>query len=269
MNQQEFINKIWDFYRANKRNFAWRDNPTPYNVFVSEIMLQQTQTFRIIDKFELFISIFPDFKTLAEAHFVDVLRCWKGLGYNRRAKFIQQAAQIIYTQHNAQLPNTPEELVKLPGIGPATACSIPTFAFNQPTVFIETNIRAVFIHEFFPNQENISDAQLMPLIKNTVDLQNPREWYYALMDYGVFLKKTHKNPSRKSKHHVTQSKFEGSGRQLRGKILELLLAQSYASEDDFSIFQHPQAQITSALEELENEKIICRTQNNLFKIHSV
>jgi len=220
---QAFTQKIWDFYSANKREFAWRSLPSHYNVFVSEIMLQQTQTFRIIDKFELFITTFPDFKTLAGASFVDVLRCWKGLGYNRRAKFIQQTAQIICSQYNGELPSRPSDLVELPGIGPATSCSISAFAFNTPTVFIETNIRAVFLHEFFPNQTEVPDKELLPLVQATVDASNPREWYYALMDYGVFLKKEHKNPSRNSKHHVTQSRFEGSDRQIRGKILELLL----------------------------------------------
>ena len=219
----EFRKKVWDFYSANKREFAWRSHPTEYNVFVSEIMLQQTQTFRIIDKFELFVTTFPDFQTLADAQFVDVLRCWKGLGYNRRAKFIQQAAQLICSQHKGKLPQNPADLVELPGIGPATSCSIATFAFNAPTTFIETNIRAVFLHEFFPEQTEVSDKQILPLVQATVDPENPREWYYALMDYGVFLKKTHANPSRKSKHHVKQSKFEGSDRQIRGHILETLL----------------------------------------------
>lgn len=218
-----FKKKVWDFYSANKREFVWRSKPTEFNVFVSEIMLQQTQTFRIIDKFELFISTFPDFQTLANAPFVDVLRCWKGLGYNRRAKFIQQAAQIIWSQYNGKLPKNPAELVKLPSIGPATSCSIATFAFNTPTIFIETNVRAVFIHEFFQNQTEITDKELLPLVEKTVCHSNPREWYYALMDYGVFLKKTQKNPSRKSKHHVKQSKFEGSDRQIRGQIIQALL----------------------------------------------
>ncbi|MBM3894316.1 A/G-specific adenine glycosylase [Candidatus Dependentiae bacterium] len=266
MNQQEFISKIWNFYRANKRHFAWRDNPTPYYVFVSEVMLQQTQTFRIIDKFELFISHFPDFNTLAQAPFVDVLRCWKGLGYNRRAKFIQQAAQIICTKHDGVLPSLPEELVKLPGIGPATACSIPTFAFNKPTVFIETNIRAVFIHEYFPSQENITDAQLMPLIQSTVDIKNPRDWYYALMDYGVFLKKNHKNPSRKSKHHVKQSKFEGSNRQLRGKILEqLLLFKKCTAHELAGVCASTEDKIDSITQDLINENLI-EFDNNSFRI---
>lgn len=220
---QAFTKKIWDFYSANKREFAWRSHPSPYHVFVSEIMLQQTQTFRIIDKFELFVTTFPDFQSLANASFVDVLRCWKGLGYNRRAKWIQQAAQIICSEHNGSLPANPAELVKLPGIGPATSCSIATFAYNTPTTFIETNVRAVFLHEFFPEQTAIADKELINLVTATVDKNNPREWYYALMDYGVVLKKEHKNPSRNSKHHVKQSKFIGSDRQIRGQILEALL----------------------------------------------
>jgi len=227
-----FVQKIWGFYRAYKRPFQWRDTPKPYYVFVSEIMLQQTQTNRSIEKFSEFITAFPTFEHLANAPFVDVLRVWKGLGYNRRALWIQKSAQIICQDYKGVLPQTPEELEKLPGIGPATARSITAFAGNIPTIFIETNIRSVFLHEFFKDIPDVHDKDLMPLIEKTVDQENPREWYYALMDYGVHLKKTHKNPSRKSKHHVKQSKFEGSDRQIRGRILEQLLALGKCTREE-------------------------------------
>lgn len=213
---------IWDFYALHKRDFAWRNTDNPYYVVVSELMLQQTQTHRVEQKFEQFILEFPDFETLAQASLRNVLSLWQGLGYNRRAKYLQQIAQAIMHEHGGVLPADIEKLRALPGIGPYTAGSICAFAFNKPTVFIETNIRAVFLDTFFKDQDRVPDAQLLPLVDATVDRENPREWYYALMDYGVALKKNGKNPNVRSRHYTVQSKFEGSDRQIRGKIIALL-----------------------------------------------
>jgi A/G-specific adenine glycosylase len=222
----EFINLIATYYASNKRHFAWRDVENPYYVFISEVMLQQTQTQRVIEKFAHFIEVFPTIHELANAPLSAVLLVWQGLGYNRRGKFLHQAAGIIVNQYNGIVPEDPSQLVKLPGIGAATAASIAAFAYNKPTIFIETNIRAVYLHSFFPKQEKVSDAELMPFIEQSLDHSNPRQWYYALMDYGVMLKKMHKNPSRKSKHHTKQSPFEGSIRQIRGSVLRLILQHS-------------------------------------------
>lgn len=220
INFQKFI---WDFYRTQGRPFAWRNSDNPYHIVVSEIMLQQTQTYRVEPKFEQFLGAFTTWHSLASAPLRDVLAVWQGLGYNRRGIALHNIAKKVVNEFNGQLPDDPEVLVNFPGIGKATAGSICAFAFNKPTVFIETNIRAVLIYCFFNDQENVHDNDLMPLIATTVDQDNPREWYYALMDYGVFLKKQFKNPSRKSKHHTKQSKFEGSDRQIRGNILKLLI----------------------------------------------
>lgn len=152
----------------------------------------------------------------------EVIAAWQGLGYNRRALYLQQIAQKVINEHDGVLPNDPEVLVSFPGIGKATAASICAFTFNKPTVFIETNIRTVFIHFFFANEASVHDNQLLPLIEATVDVQNARQWYYALMDYGVMLKSKFPNPSKKSAHHTKQSKFEGSDRQIRGFILKHL-----------------------------------------------
>ena len=222
---QEFIVTIWDYYTQNKRDFVWRSHPTAYNVVVSEIMLQQTQTYRVAEKFDAFVAAFPDFQTLADAPFSEVLRLWKGLGYNRRALNLQKIAQAITIEHAGLLPTDPQILQKLPSIGPATAHSIITYAFNQPTMFIETNVRTVFIYFFFKNSTAVTDKMLEPLVRATVDQTNPREWYYALMDYGVMLKSTVGNLSRNSAHYAKQSKFVGSDRQVRGMILQVLLEQ--------------------------------------------
>jgi len=221
---------ISNFYAANRRSFPWRQNITSYAVVVSEIMLQQTQADRVAQKFEYFIRELPDYISLAQAPFYEVLKLWKGLGYNRRAMALQKIAQRVIGDHDNKLPEKPEILETFPSIGKATASSIVSFAFNIPTVFIETNIRTVFIYFFFPDQNNIHDKQIMPLVEKTLDKTNPREWYYALMDYGVWLKKTVGNLSRLSLHYSKQGKFEGSDRQIRGQVLEILLAQRLISQ---------------------------------------
>lgn len=219
---KKFQTKIWNYYEVNGRNFVWRQKITPYFVVVSEIMLQQTQTKRVAEKFPEFIKLFPNFTALSKASPAQIISAWQGLGYNRRALFLHRLAKIVVHEYHGRLPHNPEELIKLPGIGKNTAGSIAAFAFNAPTVFIETNIRSVYLHEFFPTQTEVSDTDLLPFIQASVSKQNPREWYYALMDYGVALKKEYGNPSRASKHHHKQSTFKGSERAVRGEILRLL-----------------------------------------------
>lgn len=219
---EPFRSLIYNFYADHGRLFAWRQTINPYHVIVSEIMLQQTQTERVKEKFELFIGAFPDFTALSEAPFSQVLFYWQGLGYNRRALALHKMAKRVITEYSGIVPDKPEELVLFDGIGKATAASICAFAYNKPTVFIETNIRAVYIHTFFQSAAKVHDLEILPLVEATVDLNNPRIWYYALMDYGVAIKKYFKNPSRKSTHHTKQSRFEGSERQIRGMILKVL-----------------------------------------------
>ena len=218
----QFIEIIWQHYNKNRRDFAWRTTHDPYHILVSEIMLQQTQTHRVAPKYNAFLQRFPTISDLAQAPLADVLFMWQGLGYNRRAKSLHAACKKIIENHNGIFPQTKDALLLLPGIGPYTSGAVCSFAFNQPQIFIETNIRAVFIHFFFQNKSNVHDKEIYPLIEETFDTKNPREWYYALMDYGVLLKKNTANPARKSAHHTIQSKFEGSDRQIRGAIIRLL-----------------------------------------------
>ncbi len=219
----EFQTIVWRYYNDNARVLPWRHNISPYRVLVSELMLQQTQVTRVIVKFEEFLNVFPSVDTLANAPFSEVLRVWSGLGYNRRAQYLHRAAQMITNELSGNFPHTVEELKCLPGVGHNTAGAIVAYAYNQPVAFIETNIRSVYIHHFFNDRTGIDDKDIMPLIEASASQDNPREWYWALMDYGTFLKSQHPNPSRKSKHHKSQSKFEGSDRQVRGKILSTLL----------------------------------------------
>lgn len=265
-----FRERIWEWYHDNARDLPWRDDPTPYQVLVSEVMLQQTQVSRVLVKYAEWMQTFPTLETLAAASVAEVTAAWQGLGYNRRGLWLRQAAIMIINDFDGALPRDVAELAKLPGIGPNTAGSIAVFAYNEPVVFIETNIRRVFIHEFFggglaaagsvsvttreslrsgdvvavpdvaawkqnpplpPLDGAVDDRALLPLIEAALDRDEPRQWYYALMDYGSWLATQVPNPNRRSKHYAVQSKFEGSARQVRGEILRRALEGSLSVVD--------------------------------------
>ena len=220
---EEFQTVILAHYRVHgRRDLPWRKTKDPYRILVSEFMLQQTQVARVAGKFEPFIERFPDFASLARAPLRDVIRAWNGLGYNRRALNLRETARVVVSRFDGRLPRGFDDLRALPGVGPATAAEIMNFAFNEPRAFIETNVRAVYIHHFFPGRKRIADAEILSLVKRTLDAKNPRRWFYAIMDYGVMLKKSSENPSRRSAHHAKQTRFEGSDRQARGLIVRSL-----------------------------------------------
>lgn len=252
----DLVTVVQSYYRQHGRDLPWRQADDtghfdPYKILVSEIMLQQTQVQRVIPKYQEFLAVFPIVHDLAEASLGDVLRLWSGLGYNRRAKFLWQAAQMIVSEYDGQFDNQfglqsgrqaagqfnhqvselQKELTILPGVGWNTAGAICAYAYDMPVVFIETNVRSVFIHHAFPQHSDVTDNQLMPLVEAAVQAvvdreESPREWYWALMDYGSHLKATTGNAARRSKHYAKQTPFEGSRRQLRGAILGLLQDKS-------------------------------------------
>jgi len=221
-----FLETLWDFYaRSGRGSLPWRQPEAdgsfdPYRIMVSELMLQQTQVARVIPKYQAFLAQFQSVDALAVAELGDVLRAWQGLGYNRRAKFLWQAAQAVRAL--GSFPTIREELVKLPGIGVNTAGAIQAYAFNRPVLFVETNVRTVYIHHFFKDRSEIQDKVILALLEQTLDRENPREFYWALMDYGSHLKTTVGNLNKASKHYTKQSKFEGSRRQVRGAVLREL-----------------------------------------------
>ena len=256
-----FQDKIWRYYHDFGRDLIWRHDPSPYEVVVSELMLQQTQVSRVSERFPRWMLKFPSIEALASATVADVLEEWQGLGYNRRALFLHRIAQAVVTQYGGLLPTEQSELVKLPGIGINTAGSIAAFAFNLPVVFIETNIRRVFIHEFFIDVEVVSDTDLMPLIGESLDHENPREWYYALMDYGSYLSKIVPNPNRRSKNHAVQSTFMGSRRQIRGEVLRQLMTGSK------STFEIMDLRLAEVLDSLVKEGFI-ESNNKVYSLRS-
>jgi len=254
-----FVREVWEFYKNNKRPMPWREDISPYSIFVSEVMLQQTQVSRVMIKYPLFLQFFPDFKSLAHADTPTLLSVWQGMGYNRRALYLRSAARIIENIFDSQLPKDIAQLDELPGIGHATACSIAAFAFNMPVSFIETNIRRVYIHHFFSNKDKIDDKDILPIVTETVSKENPREWYWALMDYGAYLAKKGKNPNTKSRHYNKQNKFEGSVREVRGGILNLLLKRSYTLNKLREIYVDER--LFTALEQMEKEGFITKDKD--------
>ena len=220
-----FQKKIYTYFDHDGRILPWRKNTNPYRVLVSEIMLQQTQVERVVDKYKEFLSLFPDFSALAAAPTAQLLAAWSGLGYNRRALALRSLAQRVVNEHRGRLPKEQDCLVDLPGIGKYTAGAVQAFAYNLPVVFMDTNIRRVYIHEFFKDRNGIHDDELLPLVEQTLDRKEPRKWYNALMDYGTMLKRDVINPNRRSAHYTRQTRFEDSNRQLRGMILKLLVKE--------------------------------------------
>lgn len=254
---------VREYYREHKRDLPWREKkPNAYHILVSEVMLQQTQAGRVVGKFEEFIKRFPTVSILAHARLSGVIRAWQGLGYNRRALYLHHAAQRIVKEHRGKVPHDPTLLEQLPGIGHYTARAIATFAYNEPHIFIETNIRSVYIHHFFPLREQIRDAELLPLIEGTLDISNSRQWYAALMDYGAYLKLQEVNPSRKSAHHIRQKSFKGSEREVRGALLRALARERrktltmFIKELSFS-----KARIIKNLGALKKEGLVLQQRN--------
>ena len=269
----EFVSKKG---RELYRDLPWRRTYDPYAIWISEVMLQQTQVSRVDGRWQRWLERFPTVDALAAAAPSDVLEEWQGLGYNRRALSVHRAAQAI-SEAGGVFPQDPKELVKLPGIGPATAAGIRAFAFNLHGVYLETNVRTVFLHELYPQAEGVPDSELVPLVELTCPASvagaadadiatgadvavgtdvavgaeagtaatelTPRSWYYALLDYGAYLKKTIPNPSRRSKSHVKQSRFEGSHRQKRAELLRVLLAHKDEGGAEFETLHQELCQI--------------------------
>ena len=245
---QDFQERILSFYQENKRDLPWRKTTNRYHIMVSEFMLQQTQVSRVIPKYEAWLEAFPSPSALAAAPLPQILQLWQGLGYNNRAKRLQDSCKIIMTEHNGVVPGSPQELIQLPGIGPYMARSIPIFADNLNIATVDTNIRRILIHEF-DLPDTISDKELQELADGLVPQGKSRDWHNALMDYGAkVLTARNSGISPKTK----QSKFEGSTRWYRSQILKLLLKQKRVSVDfikeQFSDCPHNLDKIIASME---------------------
>ena len=224
INREAFVELVVTQGEELFRDLPWRNIDDPYAVLVSEVMLQQTQVSRVMRYWEKWMALFPTVDALASADTATVLDMWQGLGYNRRALALKRACEECSARYAGTLPDSIDELIALPGVGPATAAGVMAFAFDRPAVYIETNVRSVFLHELFPGEEGVSDKRIVPYVADCCPTNGVRAWYYALLDYGAHLKKLVANPSRRSGHYARQSAFAGSRREKRSFVLKQVLS---------------------------------------------
>lgn len=252
--QRFLTEKAAELYRP----MPWRDDTRGYYVLVSEVMLQQTQVARVLPKFAAFIARFPDEQALARAPLAEVLELWQGLGYNRRARFLHEAAKQIAGR--GRFPDSRAELLALPGVGANTAGAILAYSFNQPVVFLETNIRTVYLHHFFADSVAVDDRDITPLLEATLDRAQPREFYWGLMDYGAWLKSHGVRNVSSSKHYKKQSRLAGSVRQMRGQIIAALVDRGELSDAALRRHVHADERFAPAIEGLVRDQLVRRTE---------
>ncbi|MDR2864040.1 MAG: A/G-specific adenine glycosylase [Spirochaetaceae bacterium] len=266
------------YEKNGRKDLPWRINTDPWAVLISEFMLQQTQIERVIPYWERWMKLWPSPEALSEASLQNALLEWNGLGYNRRGRFLWESARKITREYGGMVPSAPEELITLPGIGHYSAGAIACFAYNYPAVFIETNIRAALIHFFFADHSNtadlplgaitkarhqIKDSELFLILEEALQKfqgikENPRIWYWALMDWGAALKKTEGNPSRQSAHYTRQSRFEGSFRQRRGALLRALVTGGPANAESLQKDSGSSPdEFYPVIEALEKDLMVC------------
>ena len=214
----KFQNLIFDWWELNKRDLPWRYTHNPYNIFISEIMLQQTQVSRVIPKYEEFLYFFPDVYTLAQASPAQVLKVWKGMGYNRRALYLHKTAKIIVEEYYGEFPEDEKKLTELPGLGTYTVRALLVFAFEKNVAAVDTNIRQIITHFFFHDVEQKS-AVIQAVADKLMPIDQSWEWHQALMDYGSLempkfnIKKVKKIPG---------TPFKETNRYARGKVMDVL-----------------------------------------------
>lgn len=257
MNIDEFTRIIAQNGEELYRPMPWRDDTRPYYVLVSELMLQQTQVSRVIPKFQAFISQFPDEAVLANSSLAGVVKLWQGLGYNRRAKFLHEAAKMIVHEYGSTFPTEVPDILRLPGVGKNTAGAIIAYAFNRPSIFVETNIRTVYIHHFFADNFAVDDKQIIELLEATIDKENPRRFYQNLMDYGTWLKAQGVRNTAQSRHYKKQSPLKGSVREVRGQIVKLLSRNTLAESELRRLLAHDE-RFEAALSGLLKDKLVTR-----------
>lgn len=257
MNTDDFTSLVWQKGTELYRDMPWRRDTRPYFVLVSELMLQQTQVGRVIPKFEAFVTRFPDEQTLARASLAEVLELWQGLGYNRRARFLHEAAKMVVSEYGGTWPQLPTDLLRLPGVGKNTAGAMAAYAYNQPVLFIETNIRTVYIHHFFADEWDISDKRILEKLEETLDHEHPRQFYWALMDYGSALKASGVRNIAQGKHYKKQAPLEGSVRQMRGRIIKQLTTGKQLEREVRRLVDADE-RFDPALESLLRDKLVSR-----------
>lgn len=271
-----FQKHILSWYQDHKRDYLpWRKTQDPYHILVSEVMLQQTQVARVRQKYREFLKKFPRLADLARSPLGDVLRVWQGMGYNRRARYLRESANIIQEYYQGMIPSDITALRKLPGVGPYTAGAITCFAFNKPVVFLDTNIRKVYLH-FFENRlksaDKVSDKAILAIAEKALYKRDARIWHYALMDYGALALKKEKGILEKAKAYHRQSSFKGSLRYFRAEIIRHLLRCHKLSREE--IRAHLQEDnlfsshinLSALLKGLEKDKLIYKDAQDFYGV---
>jgi len=258
MSSTSFRSAVWEYYKKyGRHSLPWRKTRDPYKILVSEVMLQQTQVERVIPYYEDFIRTFPDVGTLAKAPLAKVLVAWQGLGYNRRAKMLHEAAKAVVKQHGGKFPKSATELEELPGVGPYTARAVAAFAYNTHDILIETNIRTAAMQHFFPRKKTVSDKEIERTLKAAAPIDKAREWNWALMDYGAALKRAGVKTNARVKGYAKQAKFDGSFRQARGAVLRSLAVGPMPSKKlTMLLGREREEQMKGALASLTKEGLI-------------
>jgi A/G-specific adenine glycosylase len=255
---QCFQKKVSSFYKRNRRQLPWRNTTDPYNILLSELMLQQTQVNRVILYYAKWITKWPTIDALASASLTEILDAWMGLGYNTRAVNLHKTARKIVTKFNSDVLEGMKHYKDLPGVGKYTSQAVQIFSANADIITVDTNIRRIFINEFNLS-EKVTDKALWELAGRCLPRGKSRDWHNALMDYGaLFLtaKKTGIKPKTK------QSRFEGSDRQIRARILRCLLKEKMSLSELEKTLEIEQMRLRQILDKMSTEKIVMEKNNS-------
>ena len=215
----QFQQSIFSWWGENRRDLPWRRTCDPYRIFISEVMLQQTQVSRVLPKYTEFLRVFPTVFDLAQASPAHILRIWKGMGYNRRALYLFRAAKTIVGEYQGKFPKSEKELIKLPGLGRYTARAILVFAYEKDVPLVDTNIRQIITHFFF-NDKPQKESDIEDVARQLLPKGKSWEWHQALMDYGALAMKSEKLKVKNVKKAAVP--FKESDRFYRGRIVNRL-----------------------------------------------
>jgi A/G-specific adenine glycosylase len=225
--------RLLSWYAANRRDLPWRRTTDPYAILVSEVMLQQTQVTRVIPTYATWLRTWPRLEDLSAAPLADVLRAWQGLGYNNRARRLQECARTVCGSAHpglAALPHTPAELNRLPGIGTYTARAVVVFAHNADVAAVDTNVRRVLTSEL-DLPEDLPASSLQEVAEAVLPRGRSRDWHNALMDYGALVLTARAAGLRPAR---PQGAFAGSRRERRARLLRLILAEGPLAHDELA-----------------------------------
>jgi len=245
------------WYAPRRDAYPWRGSHDPYAVWVSEVMLQQTQAARVVPAYASFLRRFPTVRALAVAPRRDVVAQWGGLGYNRRAVRLSEAARAIVRDHGGRIPHDKDELLELPGVGPYTAAAVASMGFGEPVAVVDTNVRRVVsrVHLGVDGHE-VPAKEVWALAEAWLDRDDPVTWNQALMDLGrevcrpeprcdvcplAGVCRFRRDGAAATRGPSRQGPFEGSTRQVRGAIVNALRSHPWltparlASETGFPV----------------------------------